>query len=114
MKISLSKYIDKLIELISSNFKTVMIVTLAVVLLFTFVFSEYGIINIIDYSYSKKEIQGKIAKEKAKADSLAKRVRVLQYDTMEVERIAREIYGMVKPNEKIYIYKSQKEQSNEE
>lgn len=114
MKIFFSKYIDKLTELISSNLKKVMIVTLAVVLLFTFVFSEYGIIRIVENKYSKNVVMGKIEKEKRKSDSLAARVKVLQYDTLEIERIARELYGMVKPSEKIYIYKSQKEIKDEE
>ncbi|MFW6276782.1 MAG: FtsB family cell division protein [Bacteroidota bacterium] len=38
-------------------------------------------------------------------DSLKQRIKMLQKDTSEIERVAREKYGMVKPGEKVYILK---------
>jgi cell division protein FtsB len=38
-------------------------------------------------------------------DSLNREIFLMEYDTNEIEKIAREKYGMIKPNEKVIILK---------
>jgi cell division protein FtsB len=47
-----------------------------------------------------------IEDERLKTDSLHNQIKLLENDDYEVEKIAREKYGMVKPGEKVF-FKSQ-------
>jgi len=58
----------------------------------------------MDRSTLKENITG----EKLINDSLKKRIEFLKTDSLEIERIAREYYGMTKPQEKLYIFKKRK------
>ena len=78
-------------------------VIIGLFLAFLFVFAgPYGVINMISIHKDKKILMGKISKLKAERDSLTEEIRLLQTDNKEIERIAREQYGMAKPGEKVY------------
>lgn len=81
-------------------------VVFVVFILLNFVFSEHGIINRIKLGLEQKEYKEKISLEIRKTDSLKNRIVTLSFDSLEIERIAREYYGMLKPKEKLYIYKN--------
>lgn len=65
-------------------------------------FSDRGLIKRMALISHRNELQTKIKDEMKVHDSLVKSIDNLQYDTVEIERIARENYGMIKPGEKIY------------
>jgi len=50
----------------------------------------------------KKELENLIIFEQKKSDSLEKKIKEIQTSNEEIERIAREKYGMTKEGEKIY------------
>lgn len=64
--------------------------------------SNHGILKRISVERQKSDIFSKIESEKRAYDSIRKRINMLEYDTLEIERIAREKFGMAKPGEKIY------------
>ena len=81
--------------------------SIVIIVLGLFLFSKHGLITRIQLENQKKEIQQKIKNEKRISDSLKNVIRSLRYDTLEIEREAREKYGMVKPGEEKYFIKSE-------
>ncbi len=77
--------------------------TIIIIVAAFMLFSPSGIINRILLTKKQKELLRQIEYEKKIQDSLLKTIDVLQNDTLEIERIAREKYGMKRPNEKIYL-----------
>lgn len=74
--------------------------TIIIIVAAFMLFSPSGIINRILLTKKQKELLQQIDYEKKIQDSLLKTIDVLQNDTLEIERIAREKYGMKRPNEK--------------
>ena len=74
-------------------------------LLIYVLFSNYGIVNTLKLQNNQKKLITAIAKEKHDNDSLTKRLILLKRDTLYIEQVAREKYGLVKPNEKVFIMK---------
>ena len=71
-------------------------------------FSEYGLWTRFGLEFKKSDLGDKVAEGQRTQDSLLKMIKVLKTDTLEIERIAREEYGMVKPGEKVYIVPEEK------
>lgn len=83
-------------------------VILSIILILLF-FTDYGIINRIKYEIDRSELADELLDEKQLSDSLNKKLKVLRNDTLEIERIAREKYGMVKDGEKVFFIKYEDE-----
>lgn len=66
-------------------------------------FSEYGLWTRFRLEFKKSSLEDEVRENQREQDSLQKMIQVLKTDTLEIERIAREDYGMVKPGEKVYI-----------
>lgn len=98
--------IKSVLSYLFQNKKILIFVVFLVFILLNFVFSEHGIINRIQLGLEQKEYKEKISLELRKTDSLKNRILTLTFDSLEIERIAREYYGMLKPGEKLYIYKN--------
>lgn len=82
----------------------VFILSTIIIIVASFIlFSPSGFINRILLSKKQKELLLQIEQEKKIQDSLIRTIDILQKDTLEIERIAREKYGMKRPNEKIYL-----------
>ncbi len=71
-------------------------------------FSEYGLWTRFGLEFKKNNLEEEVAEAQHTQDSLVKMIKVLKTDTLEIERIAREEYGMVKPGEKVYIVPEEK------
>ncbi len=71
-------------------------------------FSEYGLWTRFGLEFKKNNLEDDVANGQHIQDSLIKMIKVLKTDTLEIERIAREEYGMVKPGEKVYIVPEEK------
>jgi len=52
----------------------------------------------------KRELQEQIAQQQRRQDSLRKLIERLRTDTLYIEKLAREQYGMVRPGEEVYIF----------
>lgn len=72
------------------------------------VFSDSGLYKRFQLELEKSEMIEKIENEMKRKDSLNTRIKRLLYDTTEIERIAREKYGMTKPNEEVIIIEREK------
>eukprot|EP01107_Rhizomastix_libera_P001843 TRINITY_DN13183_c0_g1_i1.p2 TRINITY_DN13183_c0_g1~~TRINITY_DN13183_c0_g1_i1.p2 ORF type:complete len:107 (+),score=0.12 TRINITY_DN13183_c0_g1_i1:1004-1324(+) len=68
-------------------------------------FSDHGIFKRISLEAKRRELVEKYDAEKLKKDSILKVIEKLKTDTLEIERIAREKYGMVKPGEEVFFIK---------
>ena len=66
-------------------------------------FSSYGLIKRFQLEIQISDLNKQKHAQKKVVDSLAGAVERLEKDTLEIERIARENYGMVKKNEKVYF-----------
>ena len=83
----------------------IVFIIIAVVAVFI-IFSNYGIVKRIQLEIGKKTLMKDIKKEKDISDSLSRQIKLLETDKLEIERIAREKYGMLKPGEKVFIKKT--------
>jgi cell division protein FtsB len=76
---------------------------IAILLFFVFVLAgPYGVINMANIHSEKKELTRKIDSLENEKKMLNEEIKRLKTDKREIERIAREKYGMAKPNEKVY------------
>ena len=71
-------------------------------------FSNYGVYKRIKLEIQKKGLYSKILKTQKIQDSLKYQIELLKNDKLEIERVAREKYGMVKPGENVYFIKKEK------
>ncbi|MFH1050826.1 MAG: septum formation initiator family protein [bacterium] len=70
-----------------------------------FLFSPYGIIKSIKLANQRADSYNELLQMKKTNDSLREKIIEIRTDTVEIERIAREKYGMIKRGEKVYIRK---------
>ncbi len=86
--------------------KSILIAGIVLVIISTFVlFSNYGLVNRLRLEQRKAELNEEITLRKKSQDSLRKAIERLENDSLEIERLAREKYGMKKPGEKVFIIK---------
>ncbi|MFP4369649.1 MAG: FtsB family cell division protein [Candidatus Kapaibacterium sp.] len=97
-------YFKKITENKKSRFY-LSVAAVLVIILFFFLFSSHGLIKRVSLESEMSDIMDDISTERIIHDSLKQRIKMLQKDTSEIERVAREKYGMVKPGEKVYILK---------
>ncbi|MCB0703154.1 MAG: septum formation initiator family protein [Candidatus Kapaibacterium sp.] len=82
-------------------------VILFIILIF-YLFTDYGAINKISYINKESELTEKTEKLVAEIDSLKKLEIQMKNDTLEIERLAREKYGMIKQGEKVIFINKKK------
>jgi cell division protein FtsB len=91
-----------MINFIKEHRKFIILILIALLALSFVIFSDRGLIKRLSLINHRNELQTKIQDEMKIHDSLVKSIDKLQFDTIEIERIARENYGMIKPGERIY------------
>jgi len=67
--------------------------------------SDHGLIKRFALESEKSNLTNRIEQEYKVKDSLNSIIKKLQNDTLEIERIAREKYGMVKSGEEVFYIK---------
>jgi len=82
---------------------------IAILVLYFVLFSDSGIITRFSLESEKAELKEKITKAKMKSDSLKQSIEELKTSDLEIERVAREKYGMKKKGETIYIIEENKQ-----
>jgi len=74
-------------------------------MLYFLIFDNYGLIKRFNLENQNEEKRAMIYNEIKLKDSLNREIFLMEYDTNTIEKIAREKYGMIKPNEKVIILK---------
>ena len=85
-------------------------ITLGIILsvLLIMIFSNQGLLKRVELELDKKRLEMESAKEMRIRDSILRQIKLMEQDSTEIERIARERYGMKKPGEKIFYYRNKK------
>jgi cell division protein FtsB len=65
--------------------------------------SQYGFITRFQLEHRKGELQDSLSSARVRHDSLARVANRLRFDTLEIERLAREKYGLSRPGEQVII-----------
>lgn len=101
------KLIDNIRQYLSrTKFKRLYIVGFSfLVVLFVFLFTSHGLLKRAELESQRTKLHSDILIEKQKRDSLKTIIKTLRYDTTEIERIAREKFGMVKDGEEVIYFK---------
>ncbi len=85
--------------------KKIIFYTFILLILTFIIFAPYGIIRTIRIAREYNNSIEMLKQLKNENDSLRNKIKELKYDTLEIERVAREKYGMKKPNEKVFMIK---------
>ena len=101
---SFGEFLEKLSQLKIKRKALIAGIAIAVAGTF-FLFSPYGIIKSIKLAKQRTDAYKELLEMKKTNDSLREKINEIRTDTLEIERIAREKYGMIKPGEKVYIRK---------
>ncbi len=75
------------------------------VIIVFFVFYKYGLLQRFILEQKNEVVEQEIINAKRVEDSLRWYIKILTYDTLEIEKIAREQYGMIRPNEEVIYVK---------
>lgn len=71
-------------------------------------FTNHGVVKRIELEMRQKTIEREIDRQRIVTDSLLRHIRILETDTLEIERLARQNYGMIKPGEVVYFIEGKK------
>lgn len=85
--------------------RVVIIGTLIAVVTAFVLFSDHGLIQRMNLQAEQATLDEKFVELRAVEDSLRSTVAMLQNDSTEIERLARERYGYIKANEDVFIIK---------
>jgi cell division protein FtsB len=88
--------------------RLVVIVALSLVVILFILLSPYGLITRLSLRSAESDLEERIAVQRQQEDSLRGVVLRLRTDTTEIERLAREKYGYVRPGEEVFIIKQQR------
>jgi cell division protein FtsB len=66
-------------------------------------FSNYGLMTRLTLMSETQELEGHLGLLRSTSDSLRRQIRILETDSTEIERLARERYGYIRPNEEVFI-----------
>lgn len=69
-------------------------------------FSGFGAVTRWQLESDCSTLRNDIVRGKQGADSLRAYLDALQFDTLEIERLARERYGMIKSGEVVYVFRA--------
>ncbi|MFH0920784.1 MAG: septum formation initiator family protein [Fibrobacterota bacterium] len=84
--------------------KKMILLAVAAVVLFLFAFllgGNYGLLNMVELRKERRGLAQQLRAMQAERDSLQRGLQRLRTDKSEIERIAREKYGMARPGEKV-------------
>ena len=88
-----------------SKKRKILYLLIIALMLYFLIFDNYGLIKRFNLENQNEEKRAMIYNEIKLKDSLNRENFLMEYDTNEIEKIAREKYGMIKPNEKVIILK---------
>lgn len=102
--------LNYIINIFKSTKRRFTIIGVSIILLLSSfaVFSDYGLLKRFNLEYSRIVIHDKIREKLKIQDSLRQEINLRIHDTLTIERIAREKYGLVKKGETIYFISKKK------
>lgn len=77
--------------------------TLTSIVLAFVLFSSHGLLSRMRISSEANGLRSTQTQLRHEEDSLRREIKKLQSDTLEIERLARERYGYVRPGEKVFL-----------
>ena len=83
--------------------KPIIRIVIGSLIFFFLLFTDYGFIKTFSLMIDKSELNHEIKVQESINDSLNLRIQTLTTDSLEIERIAREHYGLVKKGEDVFI-----------
>lgn len=83
--------------------RLITIVGLTLAVLAFILFSNYGVVTRLSLMSETSELEGHVNELRSTSDSLRRQIKILESDSTEIERLARERYGYVRPNEEVFI-----------
>lgn len=98
----------RILNFFKKNLRLILGVLISALILYHFLFSDYGFVRKWKLEKEKKSLQAEIYREIHIRDSLKNRIRLLKFDTLEIERIARIKYGLIKEGEVTYVFGKKK------
>ena len=93
----------------TKNPKLIITLLLLAIVLGFLLFSNYGLYTRLKLQNQKIVLKQKIKDEEKIHDSLKHEIYELKNNNTEIERVAREKYGMLKPGEKVFLIEHKKE-----
>ncbi len=92
-----------LFQIGKTHFRILIVFLLVSLVFYSLIFSDYGYIRKWKLEQQKKSLLNNIRRQIEIRDSLRNRIKLLTYDTTEIEKIAREKYGLIKEGEVLYV-----------
>ncbi len=93
---------ENLAETVKENKRTAAIIVGALILLLYVIFNSNGLLARVRLEIQKKEVLERIRTADEEQKKLKDQSKALDGDPKAVEKVAREKYGMVRENEKVY------------
>lgn len=87
------------------HYRLIILIFLVCFFGYLLLFSQYGYLKKSELIDKKMELLREIHLNLKIQDSLKQRINELMYDTTEIEKVARKLYGYVKEGELIYVPK---------
>jgi cell division protein FtsB len=91
------------INKVKKNRKRIIAIAIVCVALYFLIFSGYGVIKRVEVTKQSNELVRQIAIEKAFRDSVLILIDKMKFDTTEIERIARDEFGMTRKGERVAV-----------
>lgn len=86
--------------------RLVLVVVLTIIVAGFVLFSQHGVITRLGLTSDTTDLSSQLILQRDISDSLRTVIRVLETDTTEIERLARERYGYVRDGEEVYVISS--------
>lgn len=99
----MNEIIEILLNFITVRKKMIFRIVIGSLIFFFLLFTDYGFIKTFSLMIDKSELNHEIKIQESINDSLNRRIQTLTTDSLEIERIAREHYGLVKKGEDVFI-----------
>lgn len=90
--------------------RLIVIGTLTAIVAAFVLFSNYGVIARYKHESTVATLRNQLRVLRATEDSLRSVIQILETDTVELERLARERFGYIRPGEEVFIIKQNTQQ----
>lgn len=90
------------------NKRKIALYSFLMIVILTLIFSEYGVYKRLSLMSQYSDLHFEMHNLKHETDSLKREMKTLKTNIREIERIAREEYGLVKKGENIIFFQSKK------
>ena len=99
----MNEKVANILNFVTVRKKLIIRITIGSFIFIFLLFTDYGFIKTFSLMIDKSELNHEIKIQESINDSLNRRIKILTKDSLEIERIAREHYGLVKKGEDVFI-----------